>query len=238
MRALMRDLSRGAFTYAAPTITMLDRAMDIDREYRDLGLGYAAANDSTSWSSPCAPIEVPESSDPGRGRAEQGQTLPSGPCSVCRGTMRNRRRDRAPGPGRAHHRFSRRSRVARPDLSTGSSTLALPRRARAGAPSLRASRPEQLPSGVTRTTRLPSAKTPFCRCSTSGGFPTQTAPASDRYRFLVPARGFTYDWRRWRCGSSSTSMPTCARRAQSNPNESDERRRRFQQAPCLKEARS
>jgi uncharacterized protein len=44
MRALMRDLSRGAFTYAAPTITMLDRAMDIDREYRDLGLGLVDAS--------------------------------------------------------------------------------------------------------------------------------------------------------------------------------------------------
>jgi predicted nucleic acid-binding protein len=44
MRALMRDLSRGAFTYAAPTITMLDRAMEIDREYRDLGLGLVDAS--------------------------------------------------------------------------------------------------------------------------------------------------------------------------------------------------
>ena len=44
MEALMRDLSRGAFTYAAPTLTILDRAMDIDRQFADLGLGLVDAS--------------------------------------------------------------------------------------------------------------------------------------------------------------------------------------------------
>ena len=44
MEALMRDLSRGAFTYAAPTLTILDRAMDIDRQYADFGLGLVDAS--------------------------------------------------------------------------------------------------------------------------------------------------------------------------------------------------
>ncbi len=44
MGALVRDLSRGAFTYAAPTLALLDRAMDIDREYADLGLGLVDAS--------------------------------------------------------------------------------------------------------------------------------------------------------------------------------------------------
>jgi len=44
MGALIRDLSRGAFTYAAPTQTILDRAMDIDRQYADLGLGLVDAS--------------------------------------------------------------------------------------------------------------------------------------------------------------------------------------------------
>ncbi len=44
MAALMRDLSRGAFTYAAPTLAILDRAMDIDRQYADLGLGLVDAS--------------------------------------------------------------------------------------------------------------------------------------------------------------------------------------------------
>jgi predicted nucleic acid-binding protein len=43
MRAFMDDLSRGAFTYAAPTPAMLDRAMDVDRQYADLGLGLVDA---------------------------------------------------------------------------------------------------------------------------------------------------------------------------------------------------
>jgi len=44
MRALMRDLARGAFTYAPPTLALLERAMDIDRQYADLGLGLADAS--------------------------------------------------------------------------------------------------------------------------------------------------------------------------------------------------
>jgi uncharacterized protein len=44
MRALMRDLARGAFTYAPPTLDLLDRAMDIDRRYADLGLGLVDAS--------------------------------------------------------------------------------------------------------------------------------------------------------------------------------------------------
>ncbi len=44
MAALMRDLSRGAFTYAAPTLGTLDRAMEIDRQYADLGLGLVDAS--------------------------------------------------------------------------------------------------------------------------------------------------------------------------------------------------
>ena len=44
MGALIRELSRGAFTYAAPTLSILDRAMDIDRQYADLGLGLCDAS--------------------------------------------------------------------------------------------------------------------------------------------------------------------------------------------------
>jgi len=44
MSALIRDLSRGAFTYAAPTLALLDRAIDIDRQYADLGLGLVDAS--------------------------------------------------------------------------------------------------------------------------------------------------------------------------------------------------
>jgi uncharacterized protein len=44
MAALVRDLSRGAFTYAAPTLDMLARAMEIDRRYADLGLGLVDAS--------------------------------------------------------------------------------------------------------------------------------------------------------------------------------------------------
>ncbi len=43
MRALMQDVSRGAFTYAAPTEATLRRAMDIDERYSDLGLGLVDA---------------------------------------------------------------------------------------------------------------------------------------------------------------------------------------------------
>lgn len=44
MGALLRDLSRGAFTYAAPSIAILDRAMEIDRQYADLRLGLVDAS--------------------------------------------------------------------------------------------------------------------------------------------------------------------------------------------------
>ncbi|MFN0062847.1 MAG: type II toxin-antitoxin system VapC family toxin [Myxococcaceae bacterium] len=44
MRVLMRDLSRGAFTYAPPSQTMLDRAMEIDRQHADLALGLVDAS--------------------------------------------------------------------------------------------------------------------------------------------------------------------------------------------------
>jgi uncharacterized protein len=44
MRALVRDLARGAFTYAPPTLALLERAMEIDRQYGDLGLGLVDAS--------------------------------------------------------------------------------------------------------------------------------------------------------------------------------------------------
>jgi predicted nucleic acid-binding protein len=44
MRAFMADLARGAFTYAAPTLGLLERAMEIDRRYADLGLGLVDAS--------------------------------------------------------------------------------------------------------------------------------------------------------------------------------------------------
>jgi uncharacterized protein len=44
MRAFMADLGRGAFTYAGPTPTHLERAMVIDRQYADLGLGLVDAS--------------------------------------------------------------------------------------------------------------------------------------------------------------------------------------------------
>ena len=44
MRALMRDLARGAFTYALPALALLERAIDIDRQYADLGLGLVDAS--------------------------------------------------------------------------------------------------------------------------------------------------------------------------------------------------
>jgi uncharacterized protein len=44
MAGLMRDLSRGAFTYAAPTLGTLARAMEIDRRYADLRLGLVDAS--------------------------------------------------------------------------------------------------------------------------------------------------------------------------------------------------
>jgi predicted nucleic acid-binding protein len=39
MASFMRDLARGAFTYAPPALDQLSRAMDVDRRYSDLGLG-------------------------------------------------------------------------------------------------------------------------------------------------------------------------------------------------------
>ena len=39
MESFMRDLARGAFTYAPPALDELSRVMDIDRRYSDLGLG-------------------------------------------------------------------------------------------------------------------------------------------------------------------------------------------------------
>src|SRR2546426_253848 len=44
MRALMRDLAPGAFTYAPPALALLERAIDIDRQYADLGLGLVDAS--------------------------------------------------------------------------------------------------------------------------------------------------------------------------------------------------
>lgn len=44
MRALMRDLARGAFTYAPPTLALLERARGIDRQYADLGRGLVDAS--------------------------------------------------------------------------------------------------------------------------------------------------------------------------------------------------
>jgi len=44
MRAFMADLGRGAFTYAGPTPTHLERAMVIDRQCADLGLGLVDAS--------------------------------------------------------------------------------------------------------------------------------------------------------------------------------------------------
>lgn len=39
MQAFMHDLSRGAFTYAPPTVGQLARAMDVDRRFANLRLG-------------------------------------------------------------------------------------------------------------------------------------------------------------------------------------------------------
>jgi len=44
MRALMMDIERGAFTYAAPTADHLRRAMAIDEQFEDLGLGLVDAS--------------------------------------------------------------------------------------------------------------------------------------------------------------------------------------------------
>jgi predicted nucleic acid-binding protein len=39
MQVFVEDLARGAFTYAAPTLGQLARAMEVDRRFEDLGLG-------------------------------------------------------------------------------------------------------------------------------------------------------------------------------------------------------
>jgi predicted nucleic acid-binding protein len=44
MAALVADLSRGAFTYAATTISVLRRAMEIDDHFADLSLGLVDAS--------------------------------------------------------------------------------------------------------------------------------------------------------------------------------------------------
>lgn len=44
MNGLMRDFTRGAFTYAPPTLDTLERAMTIDRRFDYLGLGLVDAS--------------------------------------------------------------------------------------------------------------------------------------------------------------------------------------------------
>jgi hypothetical protein len=44
MKAFMRDLESGAFTYAPAGLDQLSRAMEIDRRYADLGLGLVDAS--------------------------------------------------------------------------------------------------------------------------------------------------------------------------------------------------
>ena len=44
MSAFVLDLARGAFTYAAPGLDQLARAMEIDRRYGDLRLGLVDAS--------------------------------------------------------------------------------------------------------------------------------------------------------------------------------------------------
>ncbi len=44
MQMFMRDVVRGAFTYAPPTPDHLARAMEVDRCYADLGLGLVDAS--------------------------------------------------------------------------------------------------------------------------------------------------------------------------------------------------
>jgi predicted nucleic acid-binding protein len=39
MQVFMRDVARGAFTYAPPTVGQLSRAMEVDRRFADLSLG-------------------------------------------------------------------------------------------------------------------------------------------------------------------------------------------------------
>lgn len=44
MKTFMRDLARGAFTYAPPTLDLLAGAMEIDQRYSDLRLGLVDAS--------------------------------------------------------------------------------------------------------------------------------------------------------------------------------------------------
>lgn len=44
MNLFMKDILGGAFTYAAPTASLLARAMEIDRRYKELGLGLVDAS--------------------------------------------------------------------------------------------------------------------------------------------------------------------------------------------------
>ncbi|MBI4476318.1 MAG: PIN domain-containing protein [Acidobacteria bacterium] len=44
MRIFMKDLGRGAFTYAPPSLDRLARAMTIDERFADLGLGLVDAS--------------------------------------------------------------------------------------------------------------------------------------------------------------------------------------------------
>jgi predicted nucleic acid-binding protein len=44
MQVFMQDLATGAFTYAAPTVGQLSRAMEVDRRFADLGLGLVDAS--------------------------------------------------------------------------------------------------------------------------------------------------------------------------------------------------
>src|SRR5207244_1314387 len=44
MNAFMRDVARGAFTYAPPALDQLRRAMELDDRYADLGLGLVDAS--------------------------------------------------------------------------------------------------------------------------------------------------------------------------------------------------
>lgn len=44
MQLSMRDVARGVFTYAPPTIGQLTRAMQVDRRFADLNLGLVDAS--------------------------------------------------------------------------------------------------------------------------------------------------------------------------------------------------
>lgn len=44
MRILLADMARGAFTYAAPSLRLLTRAMEIDQDYEEMDLGLVDAS--------------------------------------------------------------------------------------------------------------------------------------------------------------------------------------------------